>query len=83
MPVILKVTQNNAITDGSGLASITPSSGGFAAPVEVDVSATAGASAFLDNPLFLLPAPAIVSGLSSSSSVAVRHPIAISTRTWR
>lgn len=57
MPVILQVSQSNATTDGNGLASIVPSSGGFSAPVEVDVSVTAGMSAMLDNPLEVLPAP--------------------------
>ena len=37
MPVILKVTQSNASSDSNGLASVVPSSGGFSAPVEVDV----------------------------------------------
>lgn len=83
MPVILKVTQNDGSTDSNGLASVTPSSGDFSAPVEVDVSASAGVSAFLDNPLFLWPAPATVNGLSGSISAPVRHPMAISTRTWR
>jgi hypothetical protein len=73
MPVVLKVTLTNATSDGNGLASITPSSGDFSAPVEVDVSAAAGTTAFLDNPLLLLPAPSVIS--SSQSSVAVKnHP---------
>lgn len=75
MPVILKVTQNNTTSDGNGLASITPSSGGFGAPVEVEVSAAAGATAFLDNPLLLLPPPS-VTGSSQQGSVAVKnHPV--------
>jgi hypothetical protein len=56
MPVILKVTQSNASSDTNGLASVVPSSGGFSAPVEVDVQATAGASAVLDDPLLIFPA---------------------------
>lgn len=83
MPVILKVTPANATTDGNGLASIVPSSGGFSPPVEVDVSASAGASAFVDAPLFSLPAPASVGGLSGNSSVPARHPIAIPNQQWR
>ena len=83
MPVILKVTPANATTDGNGLAGIAPSSGGFSAPVEVEVSASAGASAFVDAPLFLLPAPGSVGGLSGNSSAPVRHPIAISNERWR
>ena len=55
MPVILKVTQTNVTSDGNGLASIVPSSAGFSAPVEVDVSVTAGSAAYLDVPSELLP----------------------------
>jgi len=54
MPVILQVTQNTVHSDVNGLASISPSGGGFSPPVEVDVSAAAG-SALLDFPLQLLP----------------------------
>jgi len=56
MPAILQVSQTNATSDGNGLASITPSSGGFSPPLEVDVSITAGPSAEIDDPLWLLPA---------------------------
>jgi hypothetical protein len=42
MPVILQVSQSSATTDVNGLANITPSSGGFSAPVGVDVAVTAG-----------------------------------------
>jgi hypothetical protein len=59
MPVILSVKQSTATTDVNGLASIAPSSGGFNAPLEVDIGATGGASGYLDYPLELLPAPAI------------------------
>jgi hypothetical protein len=72
MPVILKVTQGIVVTDGNGLASVVPSSAGYGAPVEVDVSASAGTSAFIDNPLFVIPAPP---SESESSSRPVRAPI--------
>ena len=58
MPVILQVSQSNSVTDINGLASVSPSAGGFTAPLEVNVAATAGVSGFLDYPLQLLPAPA-------------------------
>jgi len=48
----LKVTQSSAITDGNGLASVTPSSGGFSAPVEVDVGISAGTTAYIDDRLY-------------------------------
>ena len=76
MPVILKVTQTTLTTDPNGLASIMPSSGGFGAPVEADVSASAGVSAFVDCPLWVLPAPPLASG-SGGSTTPARHPIAL------
>jgi len=76
MPVILKVTQSSAITDGNGLANILPASGGFSAPVEVDVQAAAGMTAILDNPLFLLPAPPATSGGAGGGLPGkVRRPV--------
>jgi len=74
MPVILKVTESSALTDINGLASIVPGSAGFSAPVAVDLSVSAGSSAFLNDPLFMLPAPAGGSG-SGRSSPPARHPI--------
>jgi len=56
MPVVLQVSQSNAVTDINGLASVAPSAGGFSAPLEVDVATRAGISGFLDYPLQLLPA---------------------------
>jgi len=56
MPVILSVSQSSVVTDVNGLASFTPSSGGFNGPLEVDVGVTAGTNAVLDDPLELLPA---------------------------
>ncbi len=56
MPVILQVSQSAVIADLSGLASIVPSGTGFSPPVEVDVTAAAGISGFLDFPLEVLPA---------------------------
>jgi hypothetical protein len=55
MPVILQASQTNAASDANGLATLTPSSGGFSPPLEVDVGITAGASAAIDAPLWLLP----------------------------
>lgn len=55
MPVILQVSQTNAISDANGLATVTPTSGGFSPPLEVDVGITAGTSAAIDDPLWLLP----------------------------
>jgi hypothetical protein len=56
MPVILQVSQSTVVTDLSGLASIIPLGTGFSPPVEVDVTASTGVSAFLDFPLEELPA---------------------------
>jgi hypothetical protein len=59
MPVILSVTQSSVTSDVNGLASIVPSSGSFSAPLEVDVMATAGTNATL-NDVFqvVVPLPA-------------------------
>jgi hypothetical protein len=54
-PVILSVNQSSATSDINGLVSLTPASGGFSPPLEVDVSITAG-TASLNDPLQLLPA---------------------------
>jgi hypothetical protein len=70
MPVILSVSQTNATTDINGLASIVPSSAGFSAPLEVNVTATAGTTAQLNYSLELLPAPA-----SQGTTTGTSHPI--------
>lgn len=54
LPVILKISQTIASTDTNGFTNIVPSASGFGAPVEVDVSVTAGVSAALDYPLKVL-----------------------------
>jgi hypothetical protein len=55
IPVILQVSQMNATSDINGLASVTPSGGGFSPPIEVDVLATAGTNAVLNDPLLIFP----------------------------
>ena len=78
MPVILSVTQTAATSDLNGLASIVPSGGSFAPPLEVDVGITAGTSAQINNPLEMLPSP--VSGNSSTTTPPrsiVRIPIRV------
>lgn len=55
-PIIVSVSQSNAISDLNGLASLEPAGGGFSPPVEVDVAVTAGTSARIDDPLEILPA---------------------------
>lgn len=54
MPVILSVTQSSAASDINGAASLVPSSGGFSAPLEVNVGITAG-DASLNSLLEVLP----------------------------
>ncbi len=51
MPVILSVSQSNATADMNGLSSFMPTSAGFNAPLEVDVTATGGNSGSIDFPL--------------------------------
>jgi len=75
MPVILKVTQYNASTDSNGLASIVAASGGFSAPVEVDVMATAGTGATLDNPLLIFPPPSNENDSAGAEIPVIVRPI--------
>jgi hypothetical protein len=75
MPVILKVTQSNASSDTNGLASVVPSGGGFSAPVEVDVQATAGTSAVLDDPLLIFPAASNGNGRAGVKPPIMLRPI--------
>ena len=51
MPVILSVSQSTVASDANGFASFVPSSAGFGAPVEVDVMASAGSSAVIEDRL--------------------------------
>jgi len=64
-------------SDGNGLASIAPSSGGFSAPLEADVTVSAGTTAMIDDPLFVWPALSDESESSSRNGPAVKHPIAL------
>jgi len=43
-PVILASTQNTVLSDGNGVASLTPSLSGFAGPLVVQGTASVGAS---------------------------------------
>lgn len=54
-PIILSVSQSTVVSDINGLASLIPSSGGFSAPLEVDVTVAAGTGATLNDPLEILP----------------------------
>jgi len=56
LPVILSVSQTSVQSDANGMARLTPSTGGFSGPLEVQVSATAGTSAALQNVLQAFPA---------------------------
>jgi hypothetical protein len=69
MPVILSVSQSNGVSNVQGLASVTPSGAGFSPPVEVDVAVSAGVSALLDFPLFVLRA------LASEETPATHAPV--------
>jgi hypothetical protein len=60
LPVILSITQTSNASDANGLASLTPSTGGFSGPLEIQVSATAGTAAALQ--YVLLAFPPVVTG---------------------
>jgi hypothetical protein len=78
MPVILEVSRSNAISDSNGLASLVPSAGGFSAPVEVDVAITAGTSAWISDPLQVLPA--FASGSNAGGKLPWTAPLPVGTR---
>ena len=77
MPVILKVTQSIASTDSNGLASVVAASGGFSPPVEVDVRATAGTGATLDNPLLIFPSPSQEDGSGDTNTPIIVRPVIV------
>jgi hypothetical protein len=81
MPVILQVSQTSTITDLNGLANVVPSNGGFSAPVEVDVMATAGTNAMLDYPLQMLPA--VTNGNSSEGAAHASDNLRSALFGWR
>ena len=60
LPVILSVTQTSAPSDANGQASLTPSTGGFSGPLEIQLSATAGTAAPMQ--YVLLAFPPVVTG---------------------
>ena len=83
-PVILSVSQSSVISNTSGLVSIVPSSGGFSAPVEVNVAASTGTAATLTDLLEVLPTP-VIEDSSGGTLVPpidrrpVRAPLAVET----
>jgi hypothetical protein len=56
LPVILSVSQTSVQSDANGMARLTPSTGGFSGPLEIQVAATAGTTAALQNVLQAFPA---------------------------
>jgi len=87
MPVILSVSQSTVASDSNGLASFTPSSGSFSAPLEVDVSISTGVSAVIQDSLQLLPG---LTGSDTSPGIAsppeqspIRRPVECSLDMFR
>jgi hypothetical protein len=75
-PVILSVSQSSLTSNTSGLVSIVPSSGGFSAPVEVNVAATTGTAAALADLLEVLPTPVIEDDSGGTLAPPIdRHPV--------
>jgi hypothetical protein len=56
LPVILSVSQTTVQSDANGMARLTPSTGGFSGPLEIQVAATAGTTPALQNVLLAFPA---------------------------
>jgi len=67
MPVILSASQNSVQSDANGLASLVPSAGSFAGTLEIEIQASAGTTAVLQNELETVPAAS--SGSASSSGL--------------
>jgi hypothetical protein len=56
MPVILSESQSTALSDVNGLASLIPSPGSFAAPLEIQIQISAGATASLQDEMEIIQA---------------------------
>ena len=54
-PAVLSVSQATAQSDGNGLASVQPSAGSFTGALQVMISVTAGANAWLESVLQMFP----------------------------
>jgi hypothetical protein len=73
-PVILAASQSTIASDINGLASVVPASGGFSAPLEVDVGITAGTSAAINDSLEVLPLPPVSSNSDAGKRTQVGQP---------
>ena len=85
MPIILSVGQNTVVSDINGLASLSPSSGGFAPPLEIAVMITAGTTASLEEFFQLLPATSAdntFSGKTPPLEPPIREPWLGSGQLW-
>ena len=56
MPVILSASQSTVLSDVNGLASLIPSGGSFAAPLEIQIQVSAGTTALLQDELEVIQA---------------------------
>lgn len=86
-PVILSVNQTTIVSDINGLASLTPSSGGFSPPLEVQLAITAGTTATLGDSLQLLPAAPNEGGMQPGhlppTQLPVRDSVGLNPRDGR
>ncbi len=74
MPVILKATQTTALSDSNGLVSVLPASGGFSAPLEINISASAGTNASANALFPVMPAPLTNNQSQTTNQPQTRHP---------
>jgi hypothetical protein len=65
MKVLLGSSQATPVSDANGLASLTPSSGGLARPLDIEIVATAGTATPLQYELSVIPALAPPTGAST------------------
>jgi hypothetical protein len=65
MKVLLGSSQATPVSDANGLASLAPSTGGLARPLDVEIMVTAGTATPLQYELSVIPALAPPTGAST------------------
>jgi len=65
MKVLLGSSQAKPASDANGLASLTPSTGGLARPLDIEIMATAGTATPLQYELSVIPALSPPTGAST------------------
>lgn len=77
LKVLLGSSQNTAITDANGLASLAPPTGAFSRPLEVEITASAGTGVTLQ---FELPMLSAMAPSPGGSTGRARAPVRLNAR---